>query len=305
MGDVKLTRQLLREGYESSAIAGRVRRGELFRLRRGAYATDEVAGRESDLRLIEATISQADTDVVISHLSAAAVHGLPYYRVRPHRVHLTRPGGTSGGNIRGPVHVHVAPLSAADRTMIDGLPVTSLARTTVDVARTLGFRRGVAVADAALAAGMSPDLLLQTVDTLAGFRGIAMARRVAWFADGRSESAGESESRAVLADAGVPEPDLQYEVFDAGELVARCDYVWREHRTLGEFDGLVKYGRLLKPGQTAADVVVAEKLREDRLRDLGWQVVRWIYADLAQPQPLSTRIRRAFRRASLSTNAAV
>ena len=46
------------------------------------------------------------------------------------------------------------------------------------------------------------------------------------------------------------------------------------------FDGRVKSGWLPRPGETAADAVYAEKLREDVLRDLGWQVVRWTYADL-------------------------
>jgi len=57
--------------------------------------------------------------------------------------------------------------------------------------------------------------------------------------------------------------------------VGRSDFGWEEQRTLGEFDGRVKYGRLLRPGETAADTVYREKRREDALRDQGWQLVRW------------------------------
>jgi hypothetical protein len=117
------------------------------------------------------------------------------------------------------------------------------------------------------------------------------------FADGRSESAGESHSRVVLHRIGLPPSTLQLEVLDpSGRLVGRCDFGWEEQRTLGEFDGLVKYGRLLKPGQTVADVVYAEKLREDALRDEGWQMVRWGSADLRREQVVAVRLQRAFRR---------
>lgn len=59
---------------------------------------------------------------------------------------------------------------------------------------------------------------------------------------------------------------------------------------------MVIYAELLLPGQTAGDVVYAEKLREDALRDLGWQVVRWGWADLRDPAELRRRLERAFQR---------
>ena len=61
---------------------------------------------------------------------------------------------------------------------------------------------------------------------------------------------------------------------------------------------MVKYGRLLKPGQTAGDAVHGEKLREDALRDHGWQVARWTWDDLWQPQKIVDRILRAFARST-------
>ena len=67
--------------------------------------------------------------------------------------------------------------------------------------------------------------------------------------------------------------------------------------TIGEFDGKVKYGRLLKPGQSVEQIVYEEKVREDALRDLGWQVVRWVWHDLHRSGVLRDRILRAFARA--------
>jgi len=76
--------------------------------------------------------------------------------------------------------------------------------------------------------------------------------------------------------------------------VFEVDFGWPELRTVGEFDGLVKYGRLLKPGQDPADVVVAEKLREDEIRDLDLRVIRWTWADIDHFDPVAERLRRAF-----------
>lgn len=275
-----------------------VRRGELIRIRRGGYVTEDVAGeRERHRRLIDATLRHSSTDVVVSHLSAAVLHGLPLFRNTLARVELSR-SGRSGGYVRRAVHLRAVPLTDSDRVVLDGRPVTSLARTVVDVACRLPERRAVAVADAGLSLGLTAGQAAAAISGLGGRTGIGRARRVLDFADARSESVGESEGRFVMAAAGVPPPDLQYEVHNRwGELVARCDYAWAEQRTLGEFDGLIKYGRLLKQGETSSDVVVAEKLREDALRDLGWEVVRLIWADLSRPAEIADRIRRAFARA--------
>jgi hypothetical protein len=44
------------------------------------------------------------------------------------------------------------------------------------------------------------------------------------------------------------------------------DFYWDEHRHLGEFDGMIKYQRLFRPGETASDCVIREKKREDAMR---------------------------------------
>lgn len=44
----------------------------------------------------------------------------------------------------------------------------------------------------------------------------------------------------------------------------------------------------------------AEKLREDLLRDLGWQLIRWTWDDLGRPQWLVSRLERAFVRGTRS-----
>jgi hypothetical protein len=295
---VSLTRDLAAQGLSPDEIARLTRTGELERVRRGAYAPLSTAtdDRERHRRLVEATVRQTSDAAVVSHQSAAALHELPIWADGLTRVHLTRDRPT-GAKVRRFVHQHSGPLTPAQITEMDGIRVTTLARTVVDLGRSLPFQRAVPVADAALAGGLLHDGLEQELVAAAGRTGIGAARRTVAFSDGRSESVGESVSRVVLYRAGVAAPELQYEVCDRnGRLIGRADFCWAKERTLGEFDGKVKYGRLLKPGQTASDVVYAEKLREDLLRDLGWQVVRWVWADLADPRALVERLERAFIR---------
>ena len=295
--EVRLARDLVVSGYAYGELGRLVRRGELEHLRRGAYAPPEngLDQGAQHRRLVLATLPLLDGGVV-SHRSAAVLHGLPLPLDGPSLVDVTRPEATSGRR-RGHVHRHATPLPADEVVTIDGLAVTDLARTVVDLGRSLRFADGVAAADAALHQGLAPDALVRALDRARGRPGVADARRVVTFADGRSESAGESHSRVLLHRLGLPSPALQLEVRDeTGQLVGRCDFGWEEHRTVGEFDGRVKYGRLLRPGQTAEDVVWAEKRREDALRDEGWQVVRWCSADLRQPALVGQRLHRAFRR---------
>jgi hypothetical protein len=182
--------------------------------------------------------------------------------------------------------------------MIDGIPVTSLARTVLDLCRTLPIEQAVAAGDRALAHGLVMEVLEEALSRMRRWPGTSQARRAVAFLDARSESAGESASRVRLHQDGLPAPDLQRDIFGpTGRFVARVDFYWDEERTIGEFDGKVKYGRLRRPGESMEDVVFAEKVREDALRDLGWQIVRWLWADLYRPGVIRDRVLRAFARA--------
>jgi hypothetical protein len=75
-------------------------------------------------------------------------------------------------------------------------------------------------------------------------------------------------------------------------VLGRTDFAWEEHRLVGDFDGRITYGRLLRPGEDAGDAVFREKVREDAIRDEDWGVVRWTWADLRRPDRLAARVRR-------------
>ncbi|MEP6761462.1 MAG: hypothetical protein ABJA93_08865 [Sporichthyaceae bacterium] len=110
---------------------------------------------------------------------------------------------------------------------------------------------------------------------------------------------GESWSRAVLIELGLEPSDIQFPVFDDQGLVGYSDVAWRDRRTLGEFDGRLKYA--IPSGaepEAAGQVVWDEKRREDRLREAGWEVVRWTWVDLHHPARLAARVLAAFARAA-------
>lgn len=171
------------------------------------------------------------------------------------------------------VRATVAALRTPAVVGVGPLVVTSAARTVVDLARILAFAPALAVADAALRSGAATrEQLVSLLDRAAGTRGARAARRVVEAADGRSESVGESRSRAVMLQLGLPLPDLQVEVRRRdGALVGRCDFGWEKSRMLGEFDGRVKYGRLLRPGQ-------------------DWGMVRWVWSELDSPTSFGRRL---------------
>jgi len=216
---------------------------------------------------------------VVSHTSAAAVHGLPLQAAWLTRVRVTRPDGAHGRR-RGVLHLTNATLAAVDVTEVDGVRVTSLARTAADLARDLPLEWGVICCDRALALGLSRADLADAVARGHHRRGNARAGRCAEFADGRSESPAESLSRVQLDRFGLPAPRLQYEIVDRdGGFVARGDFAWPDRMVVGECDGKAKYGALLAPHETPADAVMREKRREERIRQAGWWVVRWGWAE--------------------------
>ncbi|GAA3699117.1 hypothetical protein GCM10022204_14510 [Microlunatus aurantiacus] len=302
--NVIFVRELRGNGFSGDEVARMVTRGELVRIRRGAYvrppaeSTDPFGElRDSHRRLIDATLPQLHPRAVLSHGSAAVLHGLPLFPAMLDTVHVTR-DRQGGGVRRRTLRVHGSALRDVDRCVVGDLLTTSLARTVTDLARCLPYEQGVAVADAGLALRADPALLLEALDQARSWHGGPQARRVLAVADGRSESVGESFSRLTINQAGLPTPVLQLEVFDDhGVLIGRCDFAWPDRRTLGEFDGRVKYGRLRRPGETAEQAVHREKLREDALRDQGWQLARWTWDDLCRPGVIADRLTRAFARA--------
>lgn len=283
-----LRSRLIADGFRDHEARSVGRR--LVTVRPGAY----VAPRDRRLQTpegrhllaVRAAVAQLGPGAVVSHASAAVVHGIAVWNVPLDRVHLTR-AGRSGGRRSRHLHLHVAALDADEIVTGDGIRVTSVARTVADLLRALPFEQAVVVADSALhlarrvQAGLRHADLVAAVDRGPRRHGNGAAGRALAFCTDLAESVGESRSRVAIAAAGLPAPALQVALQSAeGRSLGRVDFWWERAGVVGEFDGRVKYGRLLQPGQSPGDAVFAEKVREDALREPGRRVVRWIWDDL-------------------------
>ena len=111
--------------------------------------------------------------------------------------------------------------------------------------------------------------------------------------DGRAESPGETLGRLVFWRGSLPRPELQVRVRGPRGEVARTDYAWEDHGVVGEFDGKVKYMRRWRDGDTASDVVVREKRREEWIVETGRVMRRLVWAELSTPAVVVERFRRA------------
>ncbi|POH68564.1 MULTISPECIES: hypothetical protein [Cryobacterium] len=259
-------------------------RHTVIRLRRGVYVLtaewDALGADERYLRRIHAHAAVAETPAVYSHYSAAAIWGLPVVGARPTEIHLATPAATGGRSRRGIVrHPQEHNLEVIEHA---GLRVTSVPTTAVALARVLRFGQAVAVMDKAIHEPRDGDALATRHDLDRAFAqlgrvpGRAAAGRALEFASPLSGSTGESISRAGIFLLGFLLPELQTPHWDRDGLIGFSDFFWRGIGRVGEFDGHGKYLRdEFTHGRTAADIVIAEKVREDRLRALGLGVFRW------------------------------
>lgn len=288
-------------GVDADDIKRRVARGDWQILRRGAYARSSAfaalpAPEQHRLR-VAATMAQLDGRHVVSHRSAACLHGIALLHPPSTLVQVTN-SETRSGHRRRTLQTFCAALDPDEITILDGTPVTTVARTIIDVARTGGFDEGVVAADHALHEGwVDRDQLAASAARAARRSGIRTAHQVIAFADAGAESVGESRSRIAMDRQGLPPPELQFRVVNLwGNVIARTDFRWREFNTVGEFDGATKYGRGLLDGRQPGDAVFQEKLREDSIRDHGLTVVRWTWDELDDPRALPDKIGRALTR---------
>lgn len=294
----------LERGYSDGEIRRLHRSGTWTSIRRGSYLPTADAqlltAEQRHEALVRGTLSGLRGPAVVSHCSAAVILGIPLWSTSLATVHFTRPPTARNGRSASML-IHACVIDPAETVVINGIVVTDAARTIADLARTLPFEQAVVAADGALQQGLTTrEQLLAAAERTRGIRGSRAAMQVIAFADGRNESVGESRSRVMMHRAGIPAPQLQFEVRDDdGFLIGRSDYAWRKGRLLGEFDGLTKYGRLLKPGETTGDVILKEKFREDAMRDAGARMVRWVWADLARPADVISRIQRGLAAVTL------
>jgi hypothetical protein len=287
------SREALAVGYRVEDIRAELSTRRWVRLRKGVYiASDDVPTADERLRhLVDclAVLLSLHAGPVLSHASAARLHGLIVPRTEPHDVRVTAVDQWRRG--RG-YRVARAALPDDDVLPWSGFGTTSVARSLVDCAREWSLTSSVIAFDAALHT-LKVDRAEVQRAVLAGTHrvGIAGAARALSLADGRAESPLETRGRLAMLSAGLPRPELQVEIHDRAGLIGRADAWYADAAVVVEFDGREKY---VDPwgASTSGEVLWKEKRREDRMRDTGVRVVRVINDDLGTTWPQKTaRIR--------------
>lgn len=258
---------------------------------------------------------------VVSHRSAAFMHGLPYDLVHPQMcadsilgpvpiVDLTQPGR---GRREPRLRIFPGPLPGAHRELVHGFECTSIARTVLDLATSMPPDQALALIDIGLRrliAGANPgreirrlvvdpeqrafalNALLTTAADLDSKRGIKTLGRLIRLGEPAAESILESLSRWQMRAHRLPMPQCQLPVLGEDGCTYWADFTWADLRIIGEADGVTKY-------VTRADHV-REKLRQEALERAGWLVVRWTWREaVVTPTIMTNRIKAAIARRQL------
>lgn len=283
--------QAVQAGYRRAEVQTALRTGRWQTVRHGVHVRAEDVPQDRRLLVgmqVAAARLRLGPEVVARGLTAATLHGLPLMARVPEVPDVVLPRREGQVPRRDVRSAWLLPEQVVVRA---GVRVTSLARTAVDVARTAEPLAGVVVVDGALVRGATRDELAEVLEAgrrSPGSRAAASALRAARVG---AESALETLGRVQLLGQGLPEPELQAAVGDADGPIGRVDHLWRDQRVIGEADGRGKYADL--------SVLWAEKLREDRLRDAGFEVVRYGWQEARdQPERLAARVRAAFERSA-------
>lgn len=279
-----------RVGVSGSDLTRLVRGGIVRRVRRGAYvvAADYVVADPPEryrMRVRAVLASRPDGERA-SHQSALALFGAPLWDVDLTTVHVAGPVR----RVRRSGALALHPAGARPAFVLDGWRCETLPVALAQLAAGAGIAPGLIAMDWAVHNELCAlEAIAEAVAAL-GPIGAGHARIAASLIDEVCESVGETRMRLALVDLGIPFRS-QVEIRDAGGLVGRVDFLVDEWLVV-EFDGLGKYA-----GPDGHRVRSAEKVREARLADAGYEVVRIIWSDLDDLALIRERIGRARMRA--------
>lgn len=282
-------RQLLAMGMSEATIRRRRTSGELVDVQPGVvrHRAHPDSWRS---RLLAACLS---TGGLASHRSALIVWQLSSISGGIIEVSVD---GRSASRRSGVVLHHSTQLDRADPVVIDGIPVTGIARTLLDLAAVVPQRTLESAVDDALRLRRTtwPEIHSAVLRHSArGRNGCGPLRALLAERYGDADVPLSDWSRQVarlLVDRCLPAPELEYRVTDgAGRLVAQVDLAYSPHRVAIELQS--------KRWHLNSRSFEADPVRWNRLTAMGWQVypVTWAFV-ATEPDELCRIVRQALRR---------
>ena len=227
--------QLRAIGCTDSAVWKAVTAGRLHRVHRGVYAVGR-ADLTPKGHWMAAVLACGD-GAVLSHAKAAALHAIRRSAASSIDIAVPGPSPISRPRIRVHRHPHLA---EADVTLIDGIPVTSVSRTLLDLATLLREPQLERACDQAVINRVF-DMreMANLLRRSRGRRGVARLRNALARGDlGENVPASglEVRYRDLCARAGLPKPDINRYIL-LGNEYHRVDFLWRKERVVIETDG--------------------------------------------------------------------
>jgi very-short-patch-repair endonuclease len=217
----------------------------------------------------------------ISHGTAARRHGMLRAGADANKVEVTMPRRRRR-RLEG-VRIHrVQDLRDDEVTQMHGIPVTTPARTLLDIAEESPLRE----VEQAYAAGLrmqlvTPDDMREMVNRHPNHRGAPMWRRILAHRDGPAFTRSEAEEKllALTRSASLPRPELNVNV-----LGHEVDFLWRNARVVAEVDGYAFHA--------TSRSFALDRRRDAELTAAGYRVMRFTWADLEEDR-LATIVRLA------------
>jgi predicted transcriptional regulator of viral defense system len=255
--------QLKALGVSASAARKRAAKGRLHRIHRGVYAL-------APIRLLDrhglwlAAVLACGCGAVLSHRSAAVLHELRSQGST--RIEVTVPGGSSRRHAGVLVH-RSSTLTAADATLVHGIPCTTVARTLLDIAGQLGRRALERACDQAeVLEVFDLKTITDQLERNPRHRGARTLRAVLEeHYIGQTLTWNEFEERflALAREAGLPLPEVNVLLeLNDGEPPIRVDFVWPARRLAVETDGRGSH-------------LTHQAFERDRRRDQRLTMARW------------------------------
>jgi very-short-patch-repair endonuclease/predicted transcriptional regulator of viral defense system len=251
--------QLVAAGWSKDQILGRARIGWLRSVHRGVYLVGPLETPHT-----AAMAAVLATGGTISHYPAAVLWDWRPPREEP--IHLTLP---SGAHNRAGIVVHRASLHPRDITRRHGIPVTSAARTILDLAATeptAELER--ALNEAGLQRRVSPHSLNEQFSRYPRHRGTAALKRLLESEPHLTRSDAEVIVRDLIRTAGLPQPEANVRV-EGFEV----DLVWRAQRLVVEIDSWAFHSMRRS--------FEGDRRRDQLLVGKGWRVIRITARQLA------------------------
>lgn len=281
------TEQLHAAGLMDHGIQRRIEAGRLHRLHRGVYAVGHVALTVRSREL--AAVLAAGPEALLSHRSAGRLWGL--LRSAP-AIEVT---AVRTRRARDEFVVHrPRRLEPQDRAERDAIPVTSVARTLVDLADVISERRlADAVHEAEVQRIFDLTAVRETLDRLPGRKGSQVLTHVLSAYDGHnSRTRSEAERRFLMlcTHHDLPRPEVNASI--GGYEV---DFYWRAHAVAVEVDGAAAH-RTTRAFQT-------DRARDRILTTHGVHVLRVTWRDIThQPDTLARQLHTILAHAGAAAN---